>query len=138
MSLRDRHEEFLALSIESRDHYGQDVLFDVGSLSLGWHNNKPGAVTDTGFTLGGLVNVVSDESDMMGDAPGVVTESFNVTVRLSSLLAKCGDGVPAENTIITVTTRRGVKTGVVEHGQTRVDSDLGRVHYFLTEVESVA
>lgn len=138
MSLRDRHEEFLAKTLEDRSLYGQDVTFDLSNGDLEWFNNVAGVAPVGSFVLGGIVNVVTDESDIGGDSQGVLTESLNVTVRLSSLLTECGGGVPGENTVIVVTTATGVRVGVVESGQTRVDSQLGRVHYFLTELETIA
>jgi hypothetical protein len=136
MSLRDRHEAFLAYTVESRDHYGQDVSFDISNDELKWHNDVSGVITNETFILGGLVNVVTGEENV-NDAAGVVVESFNVTVRLSSLKTECG-GIPATGTVITAITRNGTVTGIVEQGQTHVDSDIGRVHYMLSSLEVVA
>lgn len=136
MGLRELHENFLAKTIESRDHYGQDVLFNLSDPGLEWHADQAGTVVPD-FTLGGIVNIVSQQSDTPGVAAGVSTQRANAVVRLSSLLAECG-GVPAYGLQITVGTRQGNRTFVVEEGQTHVDDQQGLVHYYLTDLTSVA
>lgn len=135
MGLRDIHEEFLSLTVESRDHYGQDVIFDLSSPSLAWWNDEVGAVPGSAFTLGGWANIVGENGALPNAADGT-THRSSVTVRLSSMVAECVR-VPAEGTRVEIVTRTGTRRFVVEPGMTRVDEDLGRIHYYLTDVESV-
>lgn len=135
MSLRDRHEQFMAYSIESRDHYGQDVTFNLSGAGLEWFRTAGNVVAP--FVLGGVVNIVSEHSDMPGNTTGVSTQRANATVRLSSLLTACG-GIPAAGLRVTVTMPTGTRTYLVQDGQTHVDEQLGRVHYYLTDLAVVA
>lgn len=136
MSLRDLHEEFLALTIESRDHHGQDITFDLSSPSLSWWNDETGVVPASDFILGGWANIVGENGQVPGSAADATVQRSSVTVRLSSMSAKCA-GVPAAGALISVTTRTGLREYVVESGMTRVDDDLGRVQYYLTNVEDI-
>jgi len=137
MSLRDRHEEFLAISIESTGHYGEEILFDVSSVRLRWHLDYEGDTAVERFALNGIVNIVSDQDRGERGMAGVSVSKSNVTVRLSSLLDICG-GVPAEGTQVTIETQQGPENYVVEDGQTAVDHQLGRVHYYLTRLADIA
>lgn len=137
MSLKSQHEAFLAYTIESKDHHGEDIAFDVSDEDLQWFDDKVGTPAEETFVLVGGANIVSQEDDGERAMAGVTTMRSNVTVRLSTMLAKCG-GVPAAGTQITVVTPQGARPFVVEYGQTRVDYQLGRVHYYLTDVEAVA
>lgn len=136
MSLRDRHEQFLTFTIESKAHHGQDVGFDLSAPDLEWWNDETGTPATSQFTLVGWANIVGENGAVPGNAADAATHRSSVTVRLSSMLSQCY-GVPAAGTVVTVSTRTGDRRFVVEPGQVRVDEDLGRVQYYLTNITAV-
>jgi hypothetical protein len=135
MGLRDHNAAFLRSMLEDLDGYGAELAFDVSSPELEWHNTSPGAIAAEWFTVCGIQDVLTSEATDGGD-DGVVLESFNVTVATDALIELCG-GIPTTGVVVTAKTRVGTITGVVERGRAHVDSELGRVHYYLSDLRMV-